>query len=803
MVTKKIGAGREYTRRRFGASAIGLGGALLGTSVGLSETAQAASEYYVAPDGSDGNDGTEDDPFATLDPVANNGSDEAENATVWLEDGTYEFDDDVLFYKQDGVRIRAVNRGEAVLDFSGDSGDAQSAPALKIARSEGNLIDGVVVKNAPGMGIRAIFCTDPEIRYCEVTNCGNNGITVSHGEGGHIHHCESWGNFGARPEDSDTQSGVGGAADGIGTTATKGGTPHKGVLIEYNDVHHNSDDGIDTIRTNDIVVRFNRVYANGFEPETGDPYEGTGLGSGIKLGYYDQDGGPAKCHHNVVAYNGGAGTHYRWPDDPAAIYNNTYYRNGLLEERAGWMDAEQDFVLNDTDSKNTVENCVGRPDRMGSVSTIGNSWQVLDSYANDSWFRSTAVDGRGNPVDPARFLVPTADSSLLREDTVIGAIDPASDRRPGIGGESGSDDNDEESGSEPGTEYDHTIVIDGTDGETNYGFRVDTTTNGTAAAIEKSTTRGATTNPNDEIEERSDGEYVASGLVNGGLDAYDFNGDIAAFELTKTSGTVRVYLDGQEVGPDSLGRTRPPKELRLQAAGERTTYEFTVSGDLQAAEKFDDDGTDGIDGSTGSGRVVGDGVDDFYFGGEIVDFSRDGPIRVFVDGNEVDLAPLASYENVITFDGRDGRGPYELTVSGEIAKSEANGASINSNDTIDGRTATGQVNGGQDSYEFDGEVESISADPSITVRLNGSEYEIGRRVEVVRAPDSSNSVNYIIESNGTFETSEGGDESAGSKAAGTVTDETDTYRLRDGEITDVSTFGGDVIVAVDGSEWQG
>jgi hypothetical protein len=64
-------------------------------------------------------------------------------------------------------------------------------------------------------------------------------------------------------------------------------------------------------------------------------------------------------------------------------------------------------------------------------------------------------------------------------------------------------------------------------------------------------------------------------------------------------------------------------------------------------------------------------------------------------------------------------------------------------------------------------------------------------------------VNYIIESTGTFETLEGGDESAGSKAAGTVTDETDAYRLRDGEITDVSTFGGDVVVTVDGSEWQG
>lgn len=136
-------------------------------------------------------------------------------------------------------------------------------------------------------------------------------------------------------------------------------------------------------------------------------------------------------------------------------------------------------------------------------------------------------------------------------------------------------------------------------------------------------------------------------------------------------------------------------------------------------------------------------------------------------------------------------------------KSDANGASLNPNDTISGSTTAGLVYGGKGSYVFDGEIESISADQNITIMLNGSEYKLGKHVEVSRAPESSGVVDHIIESNGTLSELEGINPeggAAGPKAHGTVLGGTDAYLLQNGEITDVSTFNGDVVATVDGTE---
>jgi beta-glucanase (GH16 family) len=296
----------------------------------------------------------------------------------------------------------------------------------------------------------------------------------------------------------------------------------------------------------------------------------------------------------------------------------------------------------------------------------------------------------------------------------------------------------------------------------------------------------------------ADDGTTAGGMTDktGSLPGFYYYGEITSLLYR---GPIELFDGGELVDLAAIG-TNASNSITFDGSDGGSSYDLTVSGEI-AKSKLNDasvDRNDAISGSTATGGVNG-GRDSYMFSGEVTDFSYDGPLRVALNGEEIDPDSLASYEHTITFDGSDGQGPYELTVTGDIAKSEANGASINSNDEISGSTATGQVNGGKDSYEFNGDIQSVSADPSITVLVDGSEYEPGERVEVTRASDSG-AVDYIIESNGAFETLDDGDESAGSKAHGVVMGGTDSYRLTGGKITDVSTFGGDVTVTVDGSE---
>jgi len=846
----------KYTRREFGIIAAGLGTAG-GVTGALTSSAEAApsAEYYVAPNGDDSNEGSKASPLASPRPLTNDGSMTVEDgSTIYFRgDGEIAYDQGNWFYGQNDLSLTAYEDEAPVLRATNpDKSDTFGPGLLQFGQCSGITVRGLEVYNSPAGGIKFENANDCTVEQCNTHHCDFSGIYIAGGSNFVARYNESWGNFG--PERGEPGSVPGGDSDGIGISDGDGG-PVNGLLIEYNRLHHNSDDGFDGIGGKNGVIRNNWVWANGYDAD-GRNVE-TSRGTGIKMGYPDKGSvGPWECYGNKVWYNGSVAFQYNWDQQPAHIYNNTGFANCRKHESIGYVN-EDDILQNPNAGQDTtVVGNVGRAGTPGPGPTEVNSWQEFSNYFDAEWFESVAVDEKGNPTDPARFLRPTENSplrdrmSLYRESdsTTIGSTmtmpsvggeDPETEPEPepepempsevsydgqtftfdrsldaidtvglgpgyynvtenlqwatnahdgdllvwltesgtydfrgqvSVGGDrtvalvvspavdnevrferaDGSDeaailfdcsvaivDGVSSTGAiefadglqranldvDDGVQiygraetYDQTIVIDGSEGETDYGLRIGPNEE-TIVGIEKSTARNASINASDTIDrETNNGSVVVSGFVSGGRDAYNYTGEVLDFELMNTSGTVRVWIDGQEVDPASLGEPT---------------------------------------------------------------------------------------ENTITFDGRNGRGPYELTVSEGIIKSKANGASINSNDTISGSTAIGQVNGGQDSYVFDGDIESISADPSITVRLNGSEVEIGQRVEVVRASGSSNGVNYIIESTGTFETLDGGDESAGSKAAGTVTEETDTYRLRSGEITDVSTFGGNVVVTVDGSEWQG
>jgi len=85
--------------------------------------------------------------------------------------------------------------------------------------------------------------------------------------------------------------------------------------------------------------------------------------------------------------------------------------------------------------------------------------------------------------------------------------------------------------------------------------------------------------------------------------------------------------------------------------------------------------------------------------------------------------------HVITIDGSDDDEytEYEFTVSGTLSKSTADGATFNSDDIIEGSTATGDVKGGKDSYEFTGELDSFTFrnDASCPVYVDENQIDLG------------------------------------------------------------------------------
>src|SRR5699024_2807717 len=81
----------------------------------------------------------------------------------------------------------------------------------------------------------------------------------------------------------------------------------------------------------------------------------------------------------------------------------------------------------------------------------------------------------------------------------------------------------------------------------------------------------------------------------------------------------------------------------------------------------------------------------------------------------------------LSIETTNGRASYTFSVSGDLEKSTANGASIDDNDSISGSTAVGQGgDGGIDSYAFSGELVSFDLDGEANVILDGEPAHVGQ-----------------------------------------------------------------------------
>ena len=200
----------------------------------------------------------------------------------------------------------------------------------------------------------------------------------------------------------------------------------------------------------------------------------------------------------------------------------------------------------------------------------------------------------------------------------------------------------------------------------------------------------------------------AAGAVRGGREEYVFTGDLLWVRLT---GEATVLRNGEPLDEGVIENQL--KALTIRGSGTRVDYAFTVSGDLEGSLGLTRE--DSIVGRTATGAVR-NGRDSYYFSGEITDFTLDGTATVLVDGER--YTPGTMGENTLTIRGTGPRSSYTFTVTSD----DLAGARLTTEDSIDGRTATGAVGAGSDSYRFSGEVESLVIDGDATALLNGAAY---------------------------------------------------------------------------------
>ena len=292
----------------------------------------------------------------------------------------------------------------------------------------------------------------------------------------------------------------------------------------------------------------------------------------------------------------------------------------------------------------------------------------------------------------------------------------------------------------------HTVTISGGGGGELLEYELSV-----SGDIEKSIAGGASIDPEDSIS-----GSTATGGVAGGLDAYRCSGDITGFDAT---GDVTLTLDGQTIDAGSLpGVGESDSSTTDETTSDSSTTEETTTDSTTDETTNDSSTTD--------------------------------------ETTEETTQPTLS--NVLTISGGSGSNlvEYELAVSGDLERSTAGGATIDSEDSVSGSTASGGVAGGTDAYRFSGDITGFDADADVTLHLNGLDIDASSLPSV--EPDLPNTL--VIDggdrsSVSTYEFAVSGDaeksaELGSINAYDTVSDGTITGRVVAG--ADAYRFSGDI-----------
>lgn len=474
--------------------------------------------------------------------------------------------------------------------------------------------------------------------------------------------------------------------------------------------------------------------------------------------------------------------------------------SGVVNSRAiytGYGDPSQVITVRNCDVEITDNNTNGAASAFvsGDHSTYG---ELSTVDVDDS---QVLGDVRGDNVDIGSNVGSNPNTSIpdgVPQTAEEAASGTSGDGSTGGGG-SGSDDGSTDDGSDgsDGGDSDpvEQISVSGDDASTvaSYSFTV-------GEYVEQTTTNGATIDPEDSVS-----GTTAEGTVAGGLDSFDFAGEILALSI---DGPATVTVNGTEVNPsDYPGTIESEPDLPHALAIEGTDAQIVTEYRLEVSDSIKQntnngatiDPEDSVSGGVAKGTVAG-GIDSFDFAGEIVAFSLDGAATVTLDGSEIDPAEYPDSTDadptthVLSIDGAAASEvvEYTLVASEPLEQTTANGASIDANDEVIGTTAKGTVAGGTDSFAFTGDVQALEVDGAATVTLDGSEIDpaaypgIGAVSHTlsIEGSDWRRTAKYSMTTTGPIEqttangaTIDPNDKVSGTTASGTVAGGIDSFRF--------------------------
>ncbi|MDS0475113.1 hypothetical protein [Natrinema sp. 1APR25-10V2] len=263
------------------------------------------------------------------------------------------------------------------------------------------------------------------------------------------------------------------------------------------------------------------------------------------------------------------------------------------------------------------------------------------------------------------------------------------------------------------------------------------------------------------------------------------------------------------------GTDLPENTLTVTGTGEPTEYYVETTDELVADPDAGSlESHDSIDATSATGWVTNTShVDGYRFAGDLHEVAfRQGSAHVEVNGEPIDPdqynGDQPTLENTLLVDGvgTSGGTRYEFAVSGAAEKATVKGATIDSEDTVDGGTITGSVAGWRDGFNFSGELTDLTLDGDARVYVNGEQVDPAdygdEQPHVLTLVGNGSSASYEITVDGTIETVDG---DAAEDHATVLSDTTvegsierDAQRFRfSGALTDVTFHDGSAHVYLD------
>ncbi len=414
---------------------------LLTLAMGRATQAQG-TDYYVSPTGSDGNAGSKEQPFATLErgQAAAQAGD-----TVFLRGGSYDFNSPsaeigLRLFKngQPGKPIHYLAyQGEIpVFDFK----NMTAAKRIKgvVVEADWIYLKGIEMKNVPqtaSLKAKEDWClkvVGGSNNVFESLNVHDNmgpGIFVEEGGNNLFLNCDSHDNFDAYSWAPDSNNikvpAPGENGDGFGVHVTLAAS--KGNRFYGCRAWWNADDGWDFINcVTSVTVEKCWSWGNGYKPGSNPP-EIAGNGNGFKVGGFgsNAENAPNQVPQHMVRYclafdNRSAGFYQNHHPIANFYYNNTAFNNkssnfNLLGYKGG--KASLGILRNNIAYTGVA---LGNAKFGNLPDDANNTWDMPSITVTDEDFRSVDTAGVGAHRKADGGLPDIAFMKIMRGSDLIG-----------------------------------------------------------------------------------------------------------------------------------------------------------------------------------------------------------------------------------------------------------------------------------------------------------------------------------------------------------------------------------------------